>query len=129
MKTAAIDWHEAFLSENFKKAKGNRLHFVIPMLAVFTIAFLGLFTMQSYLQDIGQLPIFGHVDLGFLVVMSLFPLTGLLGIAFTEYTAKKVYPYESALVRQFGGIVDDEDEELPEENMTGHFIHSRGTYA
>lgn len=43
----------------------------------------------------------GYVDLGFCVVMSLFPFTGLLGILFVKYTQKYVYPYEEEVVRQF----------------------------
>ncbi|MDD3114448.1 MAG: DUF485 domain-containing protein [Anaerovibrio sp.] len=127
MRNPAVNWHEAFLSDNFQKAKGNRLHFVVPMLAVFTAAFLGLFTMQSFLRDIGQIPVFGSVDLGFLVVMSLFPLTGILGIAFTRYTAQKVYPFESALVREYGGVVEEEEEKDCDSQV--ELIHSGGSYA
>ncbi len=45
-------WHEAFASECFYKAKHNRLRFTVPLLGVFTLAFLGLFTVQSYLKAI-----------------------------------------------------------------------------
>lgn len=102
MKTAAISWHEAYLSESYKKAKGNRLKIVIPLLSLFTILYMGLFTIQSYGKAIGQISVFGYVDVGFLVVMSLFPLTGLMGFAFMKYTEKHVYPYEDAVIEEFG---------------------------
>ena len=81
-----VDWQGAFHSIEFRKAKNNRLKFVIPLLASFTLLFLGLFSVQSYFSDIGSLKIIGEIDLGFFFVMSLFPLTGLLGIWFTSYT-------------------------------------------
>ncbi len=34
--------------------------------------------------------------------MSLFPITGLLGIAFAKYTEKYVYPYEDQVIRNSG---------------------------
>ncbi len=95
-------WHKAFTSECFYKAKHNRLRFTVPLLSLFTLAFLGLFTVQSYLKAIGQIPVVGYVDVGFLLVMSLFPITGLLGIAFAKYTEKYVYPYEDQVIRSFG---------------------------
>lgn len=96
-----IDWKAAYGSEEFKKAKNNRLKFVIPLIGLFTAIFLALFTMQSYYQNIGGIKIVGEVDFGFFFVMSLFPLTGLLGISFVKYTQKNVYPYEELVVKNF----------------------------
>ena len=96
-----VDWQGAFHSIEFRKAKNNRLKFVIPLLACFTLLFLGLFSVQSYFSDIGSLKIIGEIDLGFFFVMSLFPRTGLLGIWFTSYTKAHVYPYEDLVVRTY----------------------------
>ncbi len=101
---AIIDWNAAYHSEAFKKAKGNRMRYVIPMLGLFTAMFLTLFTLQSYLKDIAQIPVVGYVDLGFCLVMALFPFTGLLGILFVKYTQKYVYPYEEAVVHEFSPV-------------------------
>lgn len=98
---STINWKAAYRSKSFAKAKGNRLKIVLPLISVFTLLFVGLFTLQSYLKDIGQIPVIGYVDLGFLIVMSLFPLTGLLGIIFTKYTEKYVYPYEDEVIAEF----------------------------
>ncbi len=97
----AIDWQGAFNSIAFKKAKNNRLKFVIPLLTFFTLVFLCLFSVQGIFSNIGNLKIFGPIDLGFLFVMSLFPLTGILGIWFTCYTKAHVYPYEDQVVRTY----------------------------
>ena len=96
-----IDWLSAFNSYEFKKAKNNRVHFVIPILTFFTVLFMGLFSIQSIFSSIGNLKIYGPVDFGFLFVMSLFPLTGILGLWFTRYTKSHVYPYEDSVVRLF----------------------------
>lgn len=40
-----IDWNAAYHSEAFRKAKGNRMRYVVPMLGLFTAMFLGLFTL------------------------------------------------------------------------------------
>ena len=42
-----IDWQGAFNSIAFKKAKNNRLKFVIPLLTFFTLVFLCLFSVQG----------------------------------------------------------------------------------
>lgn len=101
-----INWHEAFTSESFRLAKGNRVHFVVPLLALFTAAFLGLFTLQSFGQSIAQTAVFGYVDVGFLTVMTLFPTTIVLGLLFTRYTERHVYPYEDAVIREFGSAAE-----------------------
>ena len=108
LETFGMDskWHKAFTSEGFYKAKYNRLRFTVPLLGFFTLVFLGLFTVQSYLKAIGQIPVVGYVDVGFLLVMSLFPITGILGIAFAKYTEKYVYPYEDQVIRSFGSPVE-----------------------
>lgn len=96
-----INWLAAFKSEEFKKAKGNRLKFVVPMLIFFTALFMMLFAIQSILSNIGTIKIVGDIDLGFFFVMALFPLTGALGIWFARYTKTKVYPYEDQIVDHF----------------------------
>lgn len=126
MKEKMIDWHEAFLSEAFCRAKSNRLRFVIPVLGLFTVAFLLLFTVQSYGKAIGQIPVIGYIDVGFLMVMSLFPLTGILGIAFTRYTEKYVYPYENELIIRYGTPEDicllKSEEDEPEDEIMGNAL-------
>lgn len=127
LKGTDSKWHEAFQSECFYKAKHNRLRFVLPLLGIFTLAFLSLFTVQSYLKDIGQIPVVGYVDVGFLMVMSLFPLTGLLGISFSKYTEKYVYPYEDEVIRNYGtaseiaalNMENSVDEDTQDMNMSG----------
>lgn len=108
LETFGVDskWHKAFTSECFYRAKHNRLRFTVPLLGFFTLIFLGLFTVQSYLKAIGQIPVVGYVDVGFLLVMSLFPITGILGIAFAKYTEKYVYPYEDKVIRSFGSFTE-----------------------
>lgn len=108
MTSMTIDWHGAYLSEAFRKAKKNRLKFVLPALTLFIAMFVGLFTLQSYGKVIGQMHVIGYVDLGFLVVMFLFPFTGLLGFLFTKYTERYVYPYESEVIREYGSLRDKE---------------------
>ena len=117
-------WHEAFASECFYKAKHNRLRFTVPLLGVFTLAFLGLFTVQSYLKAIGQIPVVGYVDVGFLLVMSLFPITGLLGIAFAKYTEKYVYPYEDQVIRSFGSAMEIAELDRSHEEAQEQHEHS-----
>lgn len=108
LETFGVDskWHKAFTSECFYRAKHNRLRFTVPLLGFFTLIFLGLFTVQSYLKAIGQIPVVGYVDVGFLLVMSLFSITGILGIAFAKYTEKYVYPYEDKVIRSFGSFTE-----------------------
>ena len=102
MKLTAVLWHEAFLSDSYRKAKRNRLRVVIPLLSLFTVLYMGLFTIQSYGKAIGQIPVFGYVDVGFLTVMSLFPITGVMGVFFMNYTKRMVYPFEDAVIETFG---------------------------
>ena len=45
-----IDWQGAFNSIAFKKAKNNRLKFVIPLLTFFTLVFLCLFSVKAFFQ-------------------------------------------------------------------------------
>lgn len=121
MTEKAMDWEGAYASEIFKKAKGNRLRFVIPLLGVFTALFVGLFTLQSYWKDIGQIPVAGYVDVGFVAVMALFPLTGVFGVIFMKYTEKYVYPYEDAMLRTYAGARKSADESsaaLPHESKS-----------
>ncbi len=89
-----INWSSAFNSDEFKKAKNNRVHFVIPVLTFFTILFPELFLVQHIFSSVGNFKIYGHIDLGFLFVMSLYPLTGIPELRFTRYAKSHVYPCE-----------------------------------
>ena len=45
-----IDWQGAFNSIAFKKAKNNRLKFVIPLLTFFTLVFYACFPCKAFFQ-------------------------------------------------------------------------------
>lgn len=79
---------------HWSKAKNNRVHFVIAVLTFFTILLPGLFSMQSIFSSVGNFKIYGHIDPGFLFVMSLYPLTGIPELWFTRYAKSHVYPCE-----------------------------------
>ena len=89
-----INWSSAFNTDEFKKAKNNRVHFVIPVLTFFTILFPELFSVQHIFSSVGNFKIYGHIDPGFLFVMSLYPLTGIPELRFTRYAKSHVYPCE-----------------------------------
>lgn len=97
-----INWDKAYNTETFKEIKKRRFIIVVPMVIVFTILFLVLFTVQNYIPELANAKLVGYVNFSFLYTMILFPLVWVAGFYYSKYTTTKLHPQEEEIVKEFG---------------------------